>query len=228
MVIPQSEFAAWLIDLDGTLYRPLPVKLAMAAQLCFAGTSVWRVIRTFRREHEQLRETVRNGTAQSGNPFDDQLKATARKLDLPITSVENTITRWMFNRPARWLKPFRRESLIREIREFRQAGGRTALVSDYPARAKLTALGIASLFDEIVASGETDEPLKLKPAPDGFVLAAARLGIPAGECLVIGDRIDADGLAAKQAGMAFRNVPGTAITTGSDCCLLTPLGTAVT
>ena len=214
MVSPQSDFTAWLIDLDGTLYRQLPVKLVMAAELCFAGTSVWRVIRTFRREHEQLREAARNGTAQSGNPFHDQLKATARKLDVPVASVENTVTRWMFDRPSRWLKHFRRESLIREIREFRQAGGRTAVVSDYPARTKLKALGIADLFDEVIASGDAKD-LRLKPAPDGFLLAARRLGVSPGECLVIGDRSDADGLAARQAGMTFRKVPGSLITDSS-------------
>jgi HAD superfamily hydrolase (TIGR01549 family) len=46
----------------------------------------------------------------------------------------------------------------------------------------------------------------LKPWPDGYLLAAERLGVAAAECLVIGDREDADGLAASRAGMAFRRV----------------------
>jgi FMN phosphatase YigB (HAD superfamily) len=36
--------------------------------------------------------------------------------------------------------------------------------------------------------------------------AAERLGVPAAHCLVLGDRLDADALAAQAAGMAFRRI----------------------
>ena len=80
---------------------------------------------------------------------------------------------------------------------------RPALVSDYPASSKLKALGLESAFDTVVSNGEPSGPSRLKPAPDGFLLAAERLGVAPQECLVIGDRKDADGLAASRAGMAL-------------------------
>jgi HAD superfamily hydrolase (TIGR01509 family) len=80
------------------------------------------------------------------------------------------------------------------------------LVSDYPALKKLHALGHANLFDTVVASGEAEGPRRLKPHPDGYLAAASRLGIEPEHCLVIGDRIDADGKAAEAAGMQFRLV----------------------
>jgi HAD superfamily hydrolase (TIGR01549 family) len=79
-------------------------------------------------------------------------------------------------------------------------------VSDYPAQAKLEAMGIAHFFDVVIASGESTEPLRLKPWPDGYLLAAETLRVSPKDCLVIGDRLDADGHAARQAGMAFRRV----------------------
>ena len=82
----------------------------------------------------------------------------------------------------------------------------TPVVSDYPARKKLSALGVTDLFDAIVASGEPGGPVALKPDPRGYLLAAEQVGIPAAECLVIGDRDDADGEAARRAGMQFRRV----------------------
>jgi putative hydrolase of the HAD superfamily len=112
----------------------------------------------------------------------------------------------MIERPAKWLPLFRRRSLLDEIRAFREAGGRTALVSDYPARRKLEALGAAPLFDVVVASGEPAGPRRLKPHPNGMLGAASALGIDPARCLVIGDRPDADGLAASAAGMAFRHI----------------------
>ena len=79
-----------------------------------------------------------------------------------------------------------------------------AMISE--ARDKLAALGDASLFEVVVASGEPEGPPRLKPHPGGYLAAAKRLGVPPEECLVIGDRDDADGAAARAAGMSFRLV----------------------
>ncbi len=79
-------------------------------------------------------------------------------------------------------------------------------MSDYPARRKLEASGVAELFEQVVANGEQGGPGRLKPWPDGYLLAAEQLGVAPGECLVIGDRADADGEAARRAGMAFRRI----------------------
>ena len=200
-----SGFTAWLVDLDGTLYRPLGVKLAMAAQLAFRGRSAIPTIRAFRCELERVRldETI-DGRQ---DPFRNQLLRTAESTGVDVATVEATVLEWMFRRPGPWLRFFRRRGLIREITRFRQSGGRTALVSDYPAGLKLKALGAVGLFDVVVASGEIGGPPRLKPAPDGYLLAADRLRVNPADCLVIGDRIDADGEAARRAGMAFRKVP---------------------
>jgi HAD superfamily hydrolase (TIGR01549 family) len=112
----------------------------------------------------------------------------------------------MIRRPGKWLRVFRRRGLLQEIAAFRAAGGRTALVSDYPASAKLDALRVRTLFDVVVASGEPDGPHRLKPDPEGYLLAAERLDVPPPACLVLGDRRDADGAAAERAKMDFRLV----------------------
>lgn len=197
------QYRAWLIDLDGTLYRSLPVKLAMALELLTAGPRVWKIIRTFRRQHETLRAS---GCDRSADPFRRQLQATAQALGCPLEMIQPVIECWMFERPCRWLQRARRESLVAAIRQHRARGGLTALVSDYPAQKKLHALEMADLFDVVIASGEPGGPAALKPEPDGYLAAAARLQVLPFECLVIGDRTDADGLAAERAGMSFRHV----------------------
>lgn len=197
------EHDAWLVDLDGTLYQPLPLKLAMAAQLVLAGPRVLRIIARFRKEHELLRQAM---TECAPSPFDAQLLRTARALLLPESEIRDVITRFMFERPLVWLKRCAREELLQEIATFREDGGRTAIVSDYPALAKLEALGVKDLFDRVTACGEPDGPARLKPAPDGYLLAAKALGVEPSRCLVIGDRADADGAAATAAGMSFRLV----------------------
>jgi putative hydrolase of the HAD superfamily len=192
---------AWLVDLDGTLYAPTPVKLMMAAEVLLLGWTAAPVLRRFRAEHELVREL-----GLEGDPFALQIARTAEALGRSSDDVEGHVRAWMIERPGRWLAAFRRQALLAEIEAFRAAGGRTALVSDYPAKRKLEALGASSLFDAVVASGEPGGPRRLKPHPDGMLRAAAALEVEPLACLVIGDREDADGEAARAAGMRFRRI----------------------
>jgi HAD superfamily hydrolase (TIGR01509 family) len=194
---------AWLVDLDGTLYQAKPLKLVMAVQLAVAGPRVIRIISRFRREHEAVRHAM---LQCSVSPFEEQLERTARALRMNQDEVAATVNRFMFERPLPLLRRLKRNELLREIAVFREDGGRTAIVSDYPAKAKLEALGVSNLFDRVIACGEPDAPKRLKPAPDGVLLAAKALGVEPSRCLVIGDRADADGAAAKAAGMEYRQV----------------------
>jgi len=192
---------AWLVDLDGTLYAPAPVKLMMAAEVLLLGWAAAPVLRRFRAEHELVREL-----GLEGDPFALQIARTAEALGRSSDDVEGHVRAWMIERPGRWLATFRRQALLAEIEAFRAAGGRTALVSDYPAKRKLEALGASALFDAVVASGEPGGPRRLKPHPDGMLRAAAALEVEPVACLVIGDREDADGEAARAAGMGFRRI----------------------
>lgn len=202
-MMAEGDPKAWLVDLDGTLYRAGWLKLAMCAELLFWGPRSISVVRTFRREHERLRKELVDPV---DSPYEEQLQRAARRLDLDPLVVQSTIECWMIRRPRKWVRLFRRRRLLADIAAFRQQGGRTALVSDYPAGQKLIALGAAALFETVVANGETDGPRRLKPWPDGYLLAAERLGIPPGQCLVLGDRESVDGEAARRAGMLFRKI----------------------
>jgi len=198
-----SSYRAWLVDLDGTLYYPLPVRLAMGLELLLLGRGAISTIRAFRKQHEQLRRAPESVTQ---DPFASQLMRTALQLQLPEGEVLAQVTEWMQHRPGKWLHVFKRRSLLREIAAYRTTGGRTAVVSDYPAGEKLAALGIGSLFDAVIASGEPGGPRRLKPDPEGYLLAARALQVEPAQCLVLGDRRDADEVAAREAGMGFRLV----------------------
>jgi HAD superfamily hydrolase (TIGR01509 family) len=203
-VLPQdasTRYAAWLVDLDGTLYRQTPVKFAMAAELMLFGWGSIQTLRTFRHAHEALRHE--GGRALALDPFQRQLEHAAERLGRPTNDVERIVREWMFERPLKWVARAKRQVLLDALRTYRGQGGKTALVSDYPASGKLRALGAIELFDLVVSSGEQGGPSKLKPDPEGYLSAASRLGIEPARCLVIGDRDDADGEAARAAGMGL-------------------------
>ena len=205
----EAKYDAWLVDLDGTLYTARWVKLAMAVELALFGWSAVSTLRQFRHQHEALREQQSAGKALAvsfATPFAAQLARTAEVLGVPSSEVERVVRRWMFERPGKWIARFPRRALLAEIAEFKARGGRTALVSDYPAELKLDALKSRSLFEVIVANGESYGPKRLKPDPEGYLRAAELLGVEPARCLVIGDRDDADGEAARAANMGFRLV----------------------
>jgi putative hydrolase of the HAD superfamily len=192
---------AWLVDCDGTLYHGAPVRVLMGLELLMLGLGALPIVRAFRAQHEYLRH---HPEECAPNPYAAQLRAVATQLHLPEDQVATVVAKWMQERPGKWLRLFKRGSLIDAITEHRAQGGLTALVSDYPAAQKLAALGVNALFDVIVAAGEPGGATHLKPDPEGYLLAAQALNVSPAECLVLGDRTDADGDAAKAAGMDFR------------------------
>jgi HAD superfamily hydrolase (TIGR01509 family) len=207
--VATEKYDAWLVDLDGTLYTARWVRLAMALELALFGWSAVATLRRFRHEQEAQRAELIAGTALAtthASPFAAQLSRTADALGLPVERVERVVQDWMFVRPKKWIRRFPRTGLLDEIRAFRAQGGKTALVSDYPALHKIRALAAEQLFDVIVASGEEHGPRRLKPDPEGYLRAAQLLGIEPTHCLVVGDRDDADGAAARAANMGFRLV----------------------
>jgi epoxide hydrolase-like predicted phosphatase len=78
------------------------------------------------------------------------------------------------------------EELVALIRRLRDAGYRTALLSNAPAslRERLEPLGIADAFDAVVISGCEG---MMKPDPAIFELALARVGVSAAEAVFVDD-----------------------------------------
>jgi len=97
----------------------------------------------------------------------------------------------------------------RWVRQLRAHGIRTAVVSSSAnTHAVLSAAGIDDAFDEVVDAGEVARlGLRGKPAPDGFLEASRRLGVPAHRAAVVEDALA--GVAAGRAG-DFRLVIGVA------------------
>jgi putative hydrolase of the HAD superfamily len=86
------------------------------------------------------------------------------------------------------------------LAEARRSGLRLGIFSDYPAEAKLNALGISSYFETVVCSRDP-QVQRFKPNPKGLQVVAQRLGVDCRRTAYIGDRPEIDGVAAHKAGM---------------------------
>lgn len=192
-----SSITLAVFDVDGTLYRQRPVQLRMAKELmldAIARRSVQtiRILRTFRQTREAL-------ALQQVTDFEAHLRdETARKLGLNVDTVSQTVMEWIDHRPLRYLAPARYPHLLELFHGLRRGGISIGVFSDYPAQAKLDALGLKA--DLLVSASETRAG-HLKPNPAGLQCLMRESGTSPRQTVMIGDRIERDGLAARSAGV---------------------------
>ncbi|WP_181707398.1 HAD family hydrolase [Chthonobacter rhizosphaerae] len=183
-------------DVDGTLYRQRPLRLRMALDvLLHAARSrngqVIATLRAYRRIRERLGEEERED-------FDPVLIAeTAAVAGLPADRVREIATEWMETRPLRHLAACRYPGLTELFEGLRRRGKTIGVLSDYPARDKLEVLG---LFADHVFSAVDDGVRMLKPHPRGLEVLMKAAGATPDTTVLIGDRMERDGLMAARAG----------------------------
>lgn len=187
--IPAGEFHAYLFDCDGTIADSMPLhyiawKKALAAWNCPFDEELFY--------------------AWGGRPPVEIVSAlnALHGLKMPAEEVAANKENFYFELLPR-LEP------ITEVLEHIEAmHGRVpfAVVSGSTRESvikSLTAVGLLDKFDILVGSDDYEHG---KPAPDGFLAAAARLGVAARDCLVFEDT-DLGIQAATAAGMAWVRVP---------------------
>lgn len=199
-----SGIKAVCFDLDGTLYSQISLRLRVAALLArnLLARNITprdlRVIRQFRLDRETARAW--------GETCDLEAQITKRTAETQQTSTDRVaqlVERWIYKAPLPILASMRDERLHRMLALLRRRGYRIGLLSDYPARDKLRALGLPlEFFDAVVEAGEP-EVNSLKPNPKGFLTLCQRLQLDPHEMLYVGDRQSIDGAGARAVGMQF-------------------------
>jgi phosphoglycolate phosphatase/putative hydrolase of the HAD superfamily len=195
----RGRWDAVIFDVDGTLYEQGPLRRKMAIELlAYCALRPWRVgllrrLQTFRSERERLSDERAPGVGWL------QYERPASRLGVPPEILEREVGEWMERRPLRHLASCRVAGVRRFFGELHTFGIRIGVLSDYPAQAKVEALGLSA---DVVVAGVDPEVDRLKPHPAGLEAAIARLGVAHDRCLLIGDRDDRDGECARAAGVA--------------------------
>ena len=203
----RGQLKAIVFDLDGTLYRQDSLRRAMLLRLLRAHTTrplsglrTFRVLAAYRQAQERLRESATSSATRT-DLAEAQLQLTCELTNVEPAFVTRCVARWMEQEPLALLARFPQPGLLDFLYACKAHGLRLGVLSDYPADAKLKALGLDWLIDVVLAA-QSPEVGVFKPHPRGLLLAARRLGASPQECLYVGDRADVDGPAAIAAGMA--------------------------
>ena len=194
---------AVLFDLDGTLYELEPVRRRMGRALAInallsplKGPRTIKVLKAFRAIREDLR------AIGDGSPCldDAQYAEPARQLGLEPDVVRAAVEDWMLERPLPHLFSAGRTALRPILAALKGWDLPIGVFSDYPADAKLAALGVDDMVDVTVCATES-EVNAFKPHPRGFLVAAERMGVTPEEVVYVGDRVEVDAAGAAAAGM---------------------------
>lgn len=198
-----------VFDVDGTLYDQRRLRVAMlglllADALHTRSLATLRTLRTFRRVRESL------GDAPVNAFMEEQYARTALQHGMKAEDVERLATEWLERKPLPMLGACRYPRVDELFTKLLQWGKQIAVFSDYPASAKLDALGLQA--SQIVCA--TDPHIgRLKPDPAGLVAIMRACGASPHRTLMVGDRADRDGEAARRAGThalirSARPIPG--------------------
>jgi HAD superfamily hydrolase (TIGR01509 family) len=173
------------------------------------AVATFRILLSYRRAHEQLRnDQPRNDSFGADGSKDKagttlgerQLALTARHSGYPVAAVTRTVERWMEQSPLDLMLSARRPGVVECLQTLHGAGVRIGALSDYPAAAKLTAMGLSAFFDVVVCAQDRGVG-SLKPDPAGLRMVLTRLDALAGQAVYVGDRPEIDARAASAAGM---------------------------
>ena len=141
------------------------------------------------------------GTQGGFDPFTDLVERTDAACDPAVLAARVTREHWR-TCAAEPLQP----GILERLADARSLGMRTAVASSSSAKWVRAWLSQHDLLDRFDAVCTRDDVLRVKPAPDLFLLAAARLGVSPGACLVLED--SPNGIrAAHAAGMRVVAVP---------------------
>ena len=191
-----------IFDLDGTLYHMKWYMKALITLKLFPNC-----LRLPR--YMSARDSFAGKDMENGEKLMDELSK--RLAEKCFSDSPDKMRDWIYGGfyrqfiSAMPLMKGRREGLTEMLLHARSKGIKLAVLSDYACiDERLKGLKIdAGLFD-IIASSE--QAGALKPCPRPLAEIAESWSFNPDEILVVGDRSDTDGVAAKQAGMNFLQI----------------------
>lgn len=203
---PFNEYKIYIFDLDGTLYDQPKLRITMAKRLV-----AHYALHPLRIRELLLLQTFRkvkdNWTEEEGNEEDIDIRickyiSDSKRISLDL--MTGIVRHWIYDDPLEVLYNSRDIRLIELIKTLRQAGRKVLVLSDYPVEDKLKALGVEA--DGMYSAADLNIG-QLKPSPKGLEVIAEDLHCNKSDMIMIGDRMEKDGMAAENFGCDYIILP---------------------
>ena len=191
-----EKYKAYIVDLDGTLYFQLPVRLCMLKSIAF-----FCLTHPFKIKQILLVRSYRKLYSKGIN-HKKRCSVLSKKYGFDPNQVDDIIQNWMVNKPLKYVNKYRDKDLIQLLQDKKTRGYKIIVYSDYPVTEKLNALGFTP-----DAAYSADDAGCLKPSPEGLLKILRENGLAAADCLFIGDKYDKDGKCAENTGMKYIILP---------------------
>jgi len=197
--IPWKDIQLVVFDVDGTLYNQKKLRIRMMLELLkqtflAPDFAIFSIIKHYRDIREALGD-------EEVDDFEAILLAqTSQLTGYSEDKIKGVIHDWIETKPLPFLLDCRFDGLLALFSAIKKQGKIIGILSDYKAVEKLKALGLTA--DLIVSAG--DDAVKiLKPHPKGLQYIMLQAGVDASETILIGDRDERDGMAARRAGTHY-------------------------
>ncbi len=169
--------------------------LAHAVVSPLEGSRMIRFLSAYRLSHEEMR-----GAPRRSDLVEHQRDLACQKSNVTAAEAKEYLSRWFENEPLRHLALLRDATVRETLHRAKRKGLALGVLSDYPAFAKLKALGLDSYFDAVLSSSDPEIGC-LKPNPLGLFAVLKLLGVTPESTVYIGDRPDVDAVCAHAAGV---------------------------
>lgn len=195
-----SEYAVYVVDMDGTLYFKRPMQIKMALRLMwYYGLRLYKLKELLLlSDYRKLRDLEE---LSDWEDLEDII--TVRLCEKYGYSPERTrriVNEWILRRPLDTLYGCRDRRLTEFLWDAREQGKKVFIYSDYPAVDKCSALGI---HPNGIYWPDGKNIQVLKPAPQGLAYLMKENSIQKEEVLFIGDRLEKDGACAEACGIEY-------------------------
>lgn len=198
----EFKYKAVVFDLDGTLYNQTKLRLNMAVRLgVYYCSHFWKIKELFVLKYfREVRDKWDEIRVDDAGVDDAQYAYVGGKKGVSAEYVERVVKKWIYDNPLDLLGKYRNEKLNSYIEGLQAAKIPVVIFSDYPIEDKIAALSIKP--DGMYCPGD-ERNIDLKPSPMGLELILNDFALAPEEILMVGDRDEKDGEAARRAGVDY-------------------------
>lgn len=185
-------------DVDGTLYDIRSMRKAMFKELLVGlflrkiSFQEIRILHSYRKTLENLRKEVIYSD-QSLSGF--HTREVSEKVGCTSEMVETVVNKWMIDVPCGKMHGLIWPDIKDTLIKLTEKGYCLAVLSDYPAKKKVEAMGLNNVF-EVILSCQDEGSRGYKPNTNGFQNIIQFFDAKPCECIYIGDSYERDVIGA--------------------------------